>query len=75
MFDAGQRAGHLPNKTLLSPQGHDPCGHGDGWSREGRFQRYRANILLMLELIAYLTEECCRATPGLCLLARGLLLL
>lgn len=27
--------------------------------QEGRFQRYRANIPLMLELIAYLTEECC----------------
>lgn len=27
--------------------------------QEGRFQRYRANLPLMLELIAYLTEECC----------------
>ncbi len=27
--------------------------------QEGRFLRYRANIPLMLELIAYLTEECC----------------
>ena len=27
--------------------------------QEGRFQRYRANIPLMLELISYLTEECC----------------
>lgn len=27
--------------------------------QEGRFQRYRANIPLMLDLIAYLTEECC----------------
>ncbi len=27
--------------------------------QEGRFQRYRANLPLMLEVIAYLTEECC----------------
>ena len=27
--------------------------------QEGRFQRYRANLPLMLEMIAYLTEECC----------------
>ncbi len=34
--------------------------------QEGRFQRYRANIPLMLELIAYLTEECCAGQPLLC---------
>ena len=34
--------------------------------QEGRFQRYRANIPLMLELIAYLTEECCAGVPGQC---------
>lgn len=28
-------------------------------TQEGRFQRYRANIALMLELIAYLSAECC----------------
>lgn len=33
---------------------------------EGRFMRYRANIPLMLELIAYLTEECCANQPGEC---------
>ncbi|WP_413283086.1 ArsR/SmtB family transcription factor [Vibrio sp. MA40-2] len=27
--------------------------------QEGRFQRYRANLNLMVELVAYLTEECC----------------
>ena len=27
--------------------------------QEGRFQRYRANISLMLDVIAYLTAECC----------------
>ncbi|MEA5097028.1 MAG: helix-turn-helix transcriptional regulator [Burkholderiaceae bacterium] len=34
--------------------------------QEGRFQRYRANIPLMLELIAYLTEECCANDPQQC---------
>lgn len=34
--------------------------------QEGRFQRYRANIPLMLELIAYLTEECCAGRPEDC---------
>ena len=33
---------------------------------EGRFQRYRANIPLMLDLIAYLTEECCSGHPEQC---------
>lgn len=34
--------------------------------QEGRFQRYRANLLLMQELIAYLTEECCSGHPEQC---------
>jgi ArsR family transcriptional regulator, arsenate/arsenite/antimonite-responsive transcriptional repressor len=34
--------------------------------QEGRFQRYRANIHLMLDLIAYLTEECCAGHPEKC---------
>jgi ArsR family transcriptional regulator, arsenate/arsenite/antimonite-responsive transcriptional repressor len=34
--------------------------------QEGRFQRYRANMSLMLDLIAYLTEECCGGQPGQC---------
>lgn len=34
--------------------------------QEGRFQRYRANLSLMLELIAYLTEECCAGHPEHC---------
>lgn len=34
--------------------------------QEGRFQRYRANLLLMQELIAYLTEECCSGHPAQC---------
>lgn len=34
--------------------------------QEGRFQRYRANLALMQELIAYLTEECCAGHPEQC---------
>jgi len=34
--------------------------------QEGRYQRYRANLSLMLDLIAYLTEECCGGHPEQC---------
>jgi DNA-binding transcriptional ArsR family regulator len=34
--------------------------------QEGRFQRYRANLTLMFELVAYLTAECCAAHPEQC---------
>jgi ArsR family transcriptional regulator, arsenate/arsenite/antimonite-responsive transcriptional repressor len=34
--------------------------------QEGRFQRYRANLSLMRELIAYLTAECCDGMPERC---------
>lgn len=34
--------------------------------KEGRFMRYRANIPLMLELVAYLTAECCSGRPEEC---------
>ena len=34
--------------------------------KEGRFLRYRANIPLMLDTIAYLTEECCSGQPEKC---------
>jgi ArsR family transcriptional regulator, arsenate/arsenite/antimonite-responsive transcriptional repressor len=35
--------------------------------QEGRFQRYRANMALMQELIGYLTEQCCAGQPEQCL--------
>ncbi len=35
-------------------------------TQEGRFQRYRANIPLILDLIAYLTAECCDGQPEQC---------
>ena len=34
--------------------------------REGRFMRYKANIPLMLEIIGYLTDECCSGNPEAC---------
>ncbi len=34
--------------------------------REGRFMRYKANIPLMLETIAFLTSECCAGNPEQC---------
>lgn len=39
--------------------------------QEGRFQRYRANFPLMLETIAYLTEECCSGNPDQCATMRN----
>ena len=35
-------------------------------TQEGRFQRYRTNLALMQELIAYLTAECCTGHPEQC---------
>ena len=34
--------------------------------REGRFMRYKANIPLMLDIVAYLTSECCSGDPEQC---------
>ena len=34
--------------------------------QEGRYQRYRANIALMVDLIGYLTDECCAGHPEQC---------
>ncbi|GAB4216243.1 MAG: helix-turn-helix domain-containing protein [Rhodoferax sp.] len=34
--------------------------------QEGRYQRYRANMVLMQDLIAYLTAECCAGHPEQC---------
>ena len=34
--------------------------------QEGRYLRYRANLPLMHDLIAYLTEECCAGHPEQC---------
>lgn len=37
-----------------------------GATQQGRFQRYRANMALMQDLIAFLTAECCAGHPELC---------
>jgi ArsR family transcriptional regulator, arsenate/arsenite/antimonite-responsive transcriptional repressor len=34
--------------------------------QEGRYQRYRANLPIMQELIVYLTAECCAGHPEHC---------
>lgn len=34
--------------------------------KEGRFLRYRASIPLMLDLIAFLTDNCCQGDSGKC---------
>jgi len=34
--------------------------------KEGRFVRYRANIPLMLDMIGFLTEQCCSENPEIC---------
>ena len=35
-------------------------------TQEGRYQRYRANLTIMQELIVYLTAECCTGHPEQC---------
>jgi ArsR family transcriptional regulator len=35
-------------------------------TQEGRYQRYRANLMLMQDLIDYLTAECCACNPENC---------
>lgn len=41
-------------------------------AQEGRYQRYRANLPLIVELIGYLTAECCAGQPEQCLDTRAL---
>ncbi|MDD4906288.1 MAG: transcriptional regulator [Methylobacter sp.] len=35
-------------------------------TQEGRYQRYRANLSVMQDLIVYLTAECCTGHPEQC---------
>ncbi|MFZ4480268.1 MAG: ArsR/SmtB family transcription factor [Rhodoferax sp.] len=35
-------------------------------TQQGRFQRYRAQLALMQDLVSYLTAECCSGHPELC---------
>lgn len=34
--------------------------------QEGRYQRYRANMPLMFELMTFMTEECCGGDVAQC---------
>lgn len=34
--------------------------------QEGRYQRYRADLALMPQLIGWLTQECCAGRPEIC---------
>lgn len=43
-----------------------------GVTPEGRYQRYRANLALMQDLVAYLTAECCAGHPEQCEELQGL---
>lgn len=40
-------------------------------AQEGRYLRYRANLPQMLDMIDFLTEECCAGQPGKCIELRG----
>ena len=65
---AGQIAATLdlpPNNVSFHLKGMNHAGLVTV-EQEGRFQRYRANLPQMLELIAYLTEECCAGHPEQC---------
>ena len=53
----------FPGQMILLSQ---PLARLVSVEQEARFQRYRANIPLMLDLIAYLTEECCSGQPEKC---------
>ena len=37
--------------------------------QEGRYQRYRARIPVMHDLVAFLTDQCCAGNPSACGLA------
>ncbi len=39
--------------------------------REGRFMRYKAHLAVMLDVVAYLTEECCTKDPEHCVRCRA----
>lgn len=51
-------------QSVLSFQGADTASACSRWSRRGVFQRYRANIPLMLDSIAYLTGEVLRRSAA-----------
>lgn len=56
---------HAPNKLSFHLKSMNHAGIVTV-EQEGRFQRYRANLPVMLDVIAYLTEECCSGHPEQC---------
>lgn len=65
---AGELAAALdlaPNKLSFHLKSLSQAGMVSA-EQEGRFQRYRANLPLMFDVIAYLTAECCAGQPGKC---------
>ncbi len=63
--DLAQELGLAPNKLSFHLKAMTHAGLTTV-EQEGRYQRYRANIPVMLEVIAYLTEECCSGHPEEC---------
>jgi ArsR family transcriptional regulator, arsenate/arsenite/antimonite-responsive transcriptional repressor len=69
---AGKVAGEIAETLDIAPsnlsfhlKGLTQCGLLTA-EQEGRYQRYRANLPLMLETIAFLTENCCGDRPDEC---------
>ncbi len=65
---AGEIAGRLgiaPTNLSFHLKALSQAGLLDA-EQQGRYLRYRANIALMRDLLAFLTEECCSGQPGLC---------
>lgn len=68
--ELAQTLGLAPNKLSFHLKGMTQAGLVTV-TAEGRFQRYRANLPLMLDVIAYLTESCCAGHPEDCLSLRA----
>jgi ArsR family transcriptional regulator len=69
---AGKVAGEIAEALDVPPtnlsfhlKGLTQCGLASV-EQEGRYQRYRANIPLMLDTIAFLTANCCADNPDEC---------
>lgn len=69
----GMVAGHIASKLDIAPSNlsfhlKELVSTKLLWvEQEGRFLRYRANVSLILDLIAYLTEQCCNGDLSQCL--------
>ena len=63
--ELAQELGLAPNKLSFHLKSMSHAGVVTV-QQEGRFQRYRANLPVMLDVIAYLTEECCSGHPEQC---------